>query len=104
MKTNTSASRLREYRERRGLKQVGLTPRAGVSLATANKAERRRRKALRPVAGKKICAEFKFWHMRSRSGHFTRVEARVTKWERFGILVVLVLVVSHLVESWLAKH
>ena len=63
----------------------------------------RQRKATRPAAEKKICAEFKFWHMRSRDGHFTWFEARVMKWERFGILVV-VLAVLHLVESWLAKH
>jgi transcriptional regulator with XRE-family HTH domain len=39
MKTTTTKSRLREIRERKGLKQVELAARAGVSLATVNKAE-----------------------------------------------------------------
>lgn len=65
--------------------------------------ERRRPKALRPASGKKVCAEFRFLHMRSRGWHFTRFEARVMKWERFGILAVLAAVV-YLVTAWLAKH
>jgi len=65
--------------------------------------ERRRHKAPQVLAGKKVCAEFKFLHMRSRGRHFTQFEARVTKWERFGILAVLAAVVC-VVAAWLAKH
>jgi hypothetical protein len=61
--------------------------------------ERRRRKAL-PSAEKKVCAEFKFLHARSRGRHFTRFEARVMKWEHFGILAVSATVV-YLVATWL---
>jgi hypothetical protein len=67
--------------------------------------KRRRRNMLLPVAAhKKVCAEFKFWHVRSCGWRFIRFEVRVMKWEHFGILVVLVLAVLHLVESCLAKH
>jgi hypothetical protein len=55
------------------------------------------------AAKKKMCAEFKFWSMRSRGWHFTRFEARVTKREHIGILAVLAAVV-YLVASWLTKH
>jgi hypothetical protein len=65
--------------------------------------ERRQCKALRPASGKKVCAEFKFWHMRSRGWHFTQLEARVMKWEHFGILAILAAAV-YLVASRLAKH
>jgi len=41
--------------------------------------------------------------MRSGGRHFTWFEARVMKWERFGILAVLVAAV-YLIASWLAKH
>jgi hypothetical protein len=63
----------------------------------------RHHKAARPVAKKKICAEFKFWHMGSRRRHFTRIEARFMKWDRYCILAVLAAVV-YLVAVWLAKH
>jgi hypothetical protein len=65
--------------------------------------ERRRRKALRPAAEKKVCAEFEFLRMRSRGWHFTRFHGRVMKWERFGILVVLA-VAAYFAATWLAKH
>ena len=55
------------------------------------------------AAKKRICAEFKFWHMRSRSRHFTQFEARVMKWEHFGIFALLA-AVMYLVATYLAKH
>lgn len=65
--------------------------------------QRRRRNIECVGAEKKVCAEFKFVHMRSGGRHFTWFEARVMKWERFGILAVLVAAV-YLIASWLAKH
>lgn len=66
--------------------------------------ERRRRKALRPVAEKKVCVECKLLRARSRGRRLTLFEVRVTKWEHLGILAAFVLGVAYLVAAWLAKH
>jgi hypothetical protein len=80
-----------------------MNPHPSKTESEAAEVERRRRKAARPATGKKVCAEFRFSHMGSHGWHFTRIEARVMKWEHFGILAVLAAVV-YLVASWLAKH